>query len=156
MNVFYLDENPELAVRFYVDRHILKMQIESCQMLCSAFWLQNLEAPYKLVHKNHPCSKWCRHSLKNFNLLLKLAQNICYEYTFRYGKIHACSKILEWVDSNKRLLKFDSEELTSVPLCMPDYCKTENAVESYRNYYNKEKRHLAKWTRRTVPHWWID
>ena len=36
MNLFYLDHDPVLAARWHVDKHIVKMPLESCQMLSTA------------------------------------------------------------------------------------------------------------------------
>ena len=36
---------------------------------------------------------------------------------------------------------------------MPDDVKNESSVVAYRDYYIKYKQHLAKWTKREVPHW---
>ena len=36
MNIFYLDHNPHLAARWMVDKHVVKMPLESCQMLSTA------------------------------------------------------------------------------------------------------------------------
>ena len=36
MNIFYLDKNPVVAAQMSCDKHVVKMILESAQMLCSA------------------------------------------------------------------------------------------------------------------------
>jgi hypothetical protein len=42
---------------------------------------------------------------------------------------------------------------TRPALAMPDEYKTDDPVESYRNYYVGAKRHLLQYTNRTPPEW---
>lgn len=41
MNLFILDKDPARAARDHCDRHIVKMPLETTQMLVSAFWVWN-------------------------------------------------------------------------------------------------------------------
>ena len=36
MNIFYLDKNPKIAAQMQCDKHVVKMILESAQMLCTA------------------------------------------------------------------------------------------------------------------------
>ena len=54
------------------------------------FGLDRHTTPYKLTHKNHPCSVWARTSLDNFKWLGELGLELCKEYTYRYDKVHKC------------------------------------------------------------------
>ena len=77
------------------------MILESSQLLCGVHWLSGSEAPYKLSHRNHPCSIWTRKSLSNYLWLCELGLELCNEYTRRYGKTHKTKQILEWCLDNK-------------------------------------------------------
>jgi len=46
--------------------------------------------------------------------------------------------------------------LTEQPKCMPDHCKTESVVESYRQYYIIEKSYFAQWKDGNVPKWYSE
>ena len=35
MNIFFLDENPTLSAQYHVDKHVVKMILETAQLLCS-------------------------------------------------------------------------------------------------------------------------
>jgi hypothetical protein len=106
----------------------------------------------KPTHLHHPCVKWSTETMGNFDWLCSLFQSLLKEYTYRYGKIHACQSK---VDCFKYIRRFicGRSEMTPFVLAMPDDCKCSDAVQSYRNYYIKYKRHLAHW-KRDQPDWW--
>lgn len=150
MNIFILHKNPVIASKFHVDKHIVKMPLETAQMLCTAHWKLGSVAPYKEAYKNHPCNVWIVQSIENYNWLCKLGIELCKEYTFRYGKVHKCQAIIEWCINNKP--KLPNVSMTMFALAMPDEFKTKsNAVKSYRMYYCKNKSHIHKWSKRNVP-----
>jgi hypothetical protein len=37
MNIFVLDEDPVISAQMQCDKHIVKMPLETAQMLCSVF-----------------------------------------------------------------------------------------------------------------------
>jgi len=151
MNIFLLDKNPRKCANSHCDRHVVKMILESAQMLCTTHWATGAVAPYKPTHINHPCTIWVRESLENYVFLCELALELCREYTWRYGRVHKTQEIIEWCFANKP--KLPSNGLTSFAQAMPDKFKSGNAVNSYRNYYSKAKKHLLKYTKRTMPSW---
>lgn len=154
MNIFILDYDPIKAAQMQCDKHVVKMCLETAQLLCSIY--PNGQAPYKRTHYNHPCSKWARESWANYYWLYKHGIALCNEYTFRYRKTHKCLDIMIWCWSNidfKLLDRVDEYEPIAFPKCMPDDCKVNDVVQSYRNYYIKHKGHIATWTKRNVPDW---
>jgi hypothetical protein len=44
-------------------------------------------------------------------------------------------------------------DMTPFALAMPNECKLDDAVDSYRNYYMVEKRKMASWKNRQTPEW---
>ena len=150
MNIFVLDESPVVSAKYACDKHVVKMILESAQMLCAVH--PEGTAPYKRSFYNHPCTKWVRESARNYEWLLLHAYALCDEYTRRYGKVHKTEEVVEWCDNNRPELP--NIGLTKQPTCMPDYCKTESVVESYRNYYINEKSEFAKWKDGNVPSWY--
>ena len=152
MNIFVLDENPTIAAKYHCDIHVNKLTIESCQMLSAAMHLTGGIGPYKLAYKNHPCTIWVRQTRANFLWQCKHLEALLQEYTERYGKVHACARFLNTFYSYAD--NISDGPLTEHPKCMPDYCKTDSVVESYRNYYVKEKSYFAKWRTGNVPYWY--
>jgi hypothetical protein len=187
MNIFVLDYNFVKAAEYHNDKHVVKMILESVQLLTNAYYASlgiksskdikekemsiidlfkgfprvkedGTPKPYKITHMNHPCSKWVCEKFDNWYWLLMLAKSLCDQYKLRYNKTHACQEIVEWMENNWRGLKkdgfIDSLLVTDFPIVVSDECKTENVIESYRNYYMKEKRSVAKWSVVGQPDWW--
>lgn len=140
MNIFVLHNNPSTCAKYHGDRHVIKMILESAQMLCTAHWVSGGSAPYKKTHYNHPCNVWVRDSISNYRWLCKLAKQLCKEYTFRYGKIHKTESIIDWLNSHEP--KLPDKKRTKFALAMPDEYKTGDVISSYRGYYREEKKHL--------------
>jgi hypothetical protein len=142
MNIFYLSEDPEQAAKYMYNKHVVKMILESAQLLCTAHIISDGEAadvPYKATHKNHPSAIWARESVSNYIWLYDHMIALGNEYTRRYGKKHLtilkCSGALCKAPNN--VTKVD---LTPMPQCMPDQYKVPgNSVEAYWNYYEAEK-----------------
>jgi len=152
MNIFVLDKDPFKAAQMQCDKHIVKMILETAQLLCSIF--PENTAPYKRTHYNHPCSKWTRESYGNYAWLIHHGLALCDEYTYRYNKQHKCRDIILWCHYYGRIEYFNSLELTPFSKCMPEECKNDDIVDSYRNYYITNKKSIAKWTKREIPVWW--
>ena len=163
MNIFVLNKSPKKAARMLVDRHVVKMILESVQMLCTTFVL--IAPPeavhrlskkiklYKPCHKNHPCTIWARERKINFVWLCCLASQIGKEYTFRYNKIHKSSIMIKPLYDAVMKLKEDETKflidnsilnykLINFALAMPDNIRlgkvragSKEAVRMYKAYY---------------------
>ena len=156
MNIFVLHPMPDMAARMQCDRHVVKMTLETAQMLSTAINELGGQASYKSAHVNHPCSVWARETLGNFVWLWQHGINLAQEYTARYGKVHKSEVVIRdcyHTMMQRQLLK--SRRLTPHPLCMPDEYKTDCVYESYRNFYIGEKSRFARWNKTTEsPSWW--
>jgi hypothetical protein len=154
MNIFFLDENPKLSAQYHVDKHVVKMILETAQLLCSVHHVTEQvteQVPYKLSHKNHPCAVWARKSLSNYLYLCELGLELGKEYTHRYGKKHKSIEVIEWCIINKP--NIPDIGFTTPAMAMPDEYKADSVVESYRNYYMGAKSELAQWKKREKPLW---
>lgn len=154
MNIFFLDWNPRKAAEYHCDKHVVKMIIETAQMLYSAHWVLESNLPdnaYKLAHKNHPCSIWVRKSLGNYLWLCSLGIWLCREYTFRYKKIHKTQAHIEWLFENHP--KLEKVWMTKPAQAMPPEYKTGNTIQAYQTFYIKSKvaRGFVKYTSRERP-----
>lgn len=179
MNIFYVDRDPYVAAKYLGDKHVVKMILESTQMLCTAHRvldgvpitfmnakgkkrtsyqfpdLKKEEMLYKPTHINHPCNIWIRNSVHAYCWLYRHACCLADEYTNRYNKTHKCTDLLStflrrWPENIPNNL------FTHPPLAMPDQYKLTNSIESYRNYYYHEKvlTGKIKWKdSSTIPDW---
>lgn len=154
MNIFILDWDVKKCAEYHCDKHVVKMILETAQLLCGAHHLTDQVAdqvPYKLSHKNHPCAIWVRESLSNYLYLCELGVELCKEYTYRYGKRHKSQDVIEWCITNK--IKIIDRGLTPPPKAMPDEYKVPDVIQSYRNYYMGAKSGFTTWKGRNIPEW---
>ena len=152
MNIFILDYDVKKCAEYHVDKHVVKMILETAQLLCGVHWVSGGNAPYKLSHKNHPCAIWARESLTNYLYLCELGLELSREYTYRYGKKHKSQEIIEWCIDNKPNIV--DKGFTEPAKAMPDEYKVKSVVESYRNYYLGAKSGFASWKNRETPEWY--
>jgi hypothetical protein len=155
VNIFYLDHDPVLAARYQVDKHVVKMILETAQLLCTAHHVHNTATDwmYKPTHRNHPSAIWCRETGGNYMWLWLHGMSLCDEYTLRYKKTHATTYIMRRLALPPKPLCTSLNDRTPVRLAMPDEYKVDCPVQSYRNYYQHGKRELHQWTRRPKPTW---
>lgn len=178
MNIFVLDSDPQSCAAFHNDRHVVKMILESCQLLSTAHRVNDgVQFPsysengrkvtrwklsnsilndklYQSTHTNHPCAIWCRESLDNYMWLWKLTIALAQEYTYRYKKTHKCERdgligVLHTPPSSFNIIGWSSPAQA-----MPESCQSNDVIQAYRTYYKTHKQHLAKWTNRNIPEWW--
>jgi hypothetical protein len=156
MNIFFLHLDPIICAMMHVDKHVVKMILESCQLLCTTHHVvsSTYKPPYKLTHKNHPSTVWVRASKANYEYLVNLAKELCKEYTYRYGKIHKCQSYIE--ELGKNIPPIPDIGFTTPAQAMPDIYKSNDPVESYRAYYFFEKSNIHSWKKRNVPDWIIE
>ena len=143
MNIFYLHKDPREAARLQYNKHVVKMILESAQMLCTAHhcygdkW-QKENVPYKQAHLNHPSTVWARRSKATYMWLFKHMMGLGYEYWLRYGKQHLsiskCGMFL-----SKPPVHIQGEEFVQPPQAMPDEYKDPCSIQAYWNYYIGEK-----------------
>lgn len=167
MNLFILSLIQKEIAEYMMDKHVSKILLEAVQMLCSARRLleptdnDKNERLYKLAHKNHPVTIWCRKSKANFEWTLDLVEELHNEWRFRYGhpetKIHKSYLVALYLrEVIPSADKFEEVGLTPFALAMPDKYKTDDPILSYRNYYmSEEKQKIASWNKkRSKPHWY--
>ena len=179
MNLFILDKDPVKAAQLQCDKHVVKMIVESAQMLSTAhrmldgketrrpsksgktmvkYWVlpdAREDTFYKAVHMYHPCTIWTMQSNNNYNWHYIHFVALCDEYKYRYGKTHATDTLLR--DDLAKLPKnIPVGYLTQQPLAMKSNpeCMFEDVVKSYRAFYQtKQDRFKMVWTGRETPEW---
>jgi hypothetical protein len=152
MNIFILDTNIEKCARYHCDQHVVKMILESTQIVCTVLNKKGFATPYKSTHANHPCVLWAGESFDNLQWLIRLARTLNREYKYRFQKSedHVSIHVLDQV----RLMKFESLGVTSFAQAMPEKYKAPgDPVAAYRAFYVGEKLRFARWTRRKRPRW---
>ena len=144
MNIFYLDKDPYKAAELQYNKHVVKMILESAQMLCTAHHHYNIftDVPYKKAHYNHPSTIWCRQNKNQYRWLYNHMIALGQEYTARYNKEHMsitkCRLPLFQYPVGIPEGKFEQP-----PQCMPDEYKDECSIKAYWKYYIGEKGNIA-------------
>jgi hypothetical protein len=179
MNLFILSLDPAKTAEYMMDKHIAKIILEAVQMLCTTHRLLlgggDIDpCVYKIAHKNHPVTIWCRASQANFIWTLDLVDAMHAEWKYRYGhpaqKQHKSYVVAQYLRLNiPPAAAFERVKvpgiMTPFALAMPDEYKVRasssgdgmyDAVASYRSYYLSEpKRRIAKWGKlRGMPVWY--
>jgi len=182
MNIFYVDSNPQVAAQSLVDRHVVKMILETTQLLSTAHrvldGVETIEKQYssgvikprlrnvrlyklnderdgilyKATHINHPSSIWVRQSAANYDWLYQHLLALSDEYEFRYGKKHKCSSLYDALKNQP--LNIPTGSFTQpTPAMDKSFIVSDDSVANYRNYYKNGKSHLFRWTKRNPPSW---
>ena len=159
MNIFHLSDCPVTSAKAMTNKHVVKMILESAQMLSTAHLVVDgtpykaktktgrnctryshpLEhILYKATHINHPSSVWCRKTKQNYDWLYAHFIALCNEYTARYGKIHLTEQKLSKLLKTAPIGASDTYS-TRFALAMPEQYKQNDPVQSYRSYYEAEK-----------------
>jgi hypothetical protein len=180
MNIFILHEDPIKAAQDQCDKHVVKMIVESAQMLSTVhrmldgtletrpsksgkrmvkYWkldeARKEDLYYKAVHMYHPCTVWTAESSSNYRWHYEHFVALCREYTYRYGKIHSTETKLG-LELGLLPKNIPMADYTPFKLAMgsnPE-CMFKDPVKSYRAFYQtKQKRFKMEWTKRQVPGW---
>jgi len=149
MNIFFLDKDPVKAAQLQCDKHVVKMVLETAQMVSTAVRNQGHDVGYLSAYPKHPMTIWVNKSKNNFAWALKHGLALGEEYTHRYNRVHASHTMLKTIQDLD--IKGNAKDMTTPPLCMPDEYKKTSYIASYRNYYVNAKKHFAKYTNRDVP-----
>ena len=159
MNIFYFYKSPTLSAQAQPDKMLVKMPLETAQMLCTAHReldgdeYADEQGLYKRAYWNHPCTIWARESSANYWWLYSHFIALGAEYTHRYGKRHASVEKL-WKPLFTMPKNIFKGAMTPLAQAMPEEYKDEDPIVAYRNYCINEK-HYAKWERgRNKPSWW--
>ena len=132
MNIFLLDKNITKCAQYHCDQHVVKMILESVQMLCTTHHVLGGNAPYKKCHINHPCTKWALDSIHNAYWLIKHGMNLADEYHLRYGKQHSCYNTL--LEAYYLFPKGKITNVTPFARAMPDEYKLDTSIDTFTAY----------------------
>ena len=150
MNIFAVDEDPIISAQSLVDSHVVKMVLETTQMISTVAHARAYAAPYKSTHAKHPCTIWAGVHPSNMKWLFEHGFELCREYTRRYGKTHASEAKLRLLYNDlptwwPEVLVVQWSDHTTFAQAMPEEFKCSCSVQAYRNYYRVAKKHIAKW-----------
>ena len=182
MNLFFIDKYLEKNANSLCDKHVVKMILETAQLLYSAWHTRstvpasNLK-PYRLTHKNHPMAIWVRECEANYTYTCYYGLLLCAEYTQRYNKYHKTEahirQLLQWgfpplqnsIEPPKKqaVISYAYKDICHgidrIPLCMDEqyYVRDQEGhllgTESYRNYYKSKQDKFSMQWKLNKPTW---
>jgi hypothetical protein len=176
MNIFYLDKDPKICAEMHVDKHCVKMILEYAQLLSTAHrvldgtQLTRLSKTgrkqtafvlsddrelvlYTSTHINHPSAIWVRQSEQNYRWLFGLFCELLKEYTYRYGRLHACERLVTTLGRPPKNIDMETRFTEPTPAMPDDYKVAGDSIASYHNYYLGDKTRMFAWKNRPVPKW---
>ena len=154
MNIFVTDPDPVKSAEVLPDKHVVKMPLETCQMLAVVYskwyygWGNDLlpkkdGTPYsteKGAFRGHPCTIWAAQSIANTAWLIQHGFGLLEEYTHRYGKIHSCQTAMNAAEkvfeekTGRTLLCH--KEATPFAFAGPDVFKYDTSINTFTAYKN--------------------
>ena len=146
MNIFVTDPDPNKSAQVLPDKHVVKMPLETCQMLAVVYskwyfnWGNDLlpkkdGTPYnteKGAFRGHPCTIWAAQNIYNTAWLIQHGFGLLEEYTHRYGKIHSCQRPLQ--ETTHLLPSADYTKHTPFVFAGPDQFKHDTSIDIFTAY----------------------
>ena len=171
MNIFRVSDCPVSSAEMLCDKHIVKMRVESVQMLVSGLLRQGVDPqrmpltskgrPHRGGYHNHPCTIWVGECDIHFDWLLAHLASLCAEYKHRYGdKPQVCERQLLVISKLRDEMWFWGVPNPS-PQCMPEEFRVpDNPVRAYRQYYRDGKQSMnggrgPQWLKERYPPSWF-
>ena len=144
MNIFAIEGNTDTGEIDWIksaksqdNLRVVKMILESCQILSTVLNEQGHHAPYRSFNPKHPSCLWAAESATNFmHLVLHCEAMIC-EYQERFDKTH-----------------FPTSDPTPLRLAMPDEFRSDNPIVAYRKFYASKPR--LRYPVDKIPPWVYD
>lgn len=180
MNIFYLNEDPVVCAQSLFDKHVVKMILESAQLLCTAHRMldghlvvernkigsrmkrwhfdktdERETIFYKSTHFNHPSCIWTRSSSGNYDWHFKFFLAMLDEYTHRYGKHHAAERLIPHLQNAPKNIPV-GPFVQVTPAMDKEFIISNDSIINYRNYYLKSKINLLSYTKREIPNWMLE
>jgi len=137
MNIFALHDRSKIAARMHCDKHVVKMCLETAQILSTVvhtagrwpgtpYEYADHNKPmnfYRPTHAKHPCVLWAGETKANFKWLQRLGVALCCEYFYRYGKTHKSllviqdsARVRSWrFSKNRRRTPFPTMHARTIP-----------------------------------------
>lgn len=156
MNIFFLSWSPFYAAVLQCDKHVVKMTIETAQLLSSALHILGCDSIYRPTHLHHPTTKWVADSPDNFMWAVEHGLTLGEEYIRRYGRLHKSVDVIRQAGDKVRGW---SCYATPPPKCMPDHIRDaypgddwDSVVRAYRAYYAEKAKKITPFNRKGKPY----
>jgi len=153
MNIFVTSTSPERSARALDDRRLIKMAVESGQLLSTALWLRKVPAPYRPTHVHHPAASWTGATRGNFLWVLNHLRALTTEYAWRFGRTHATSRLVPLL---QRAAVHVPKGRRQPFVNLSGFPRVAPTTEAYRRGLRRKWQsgpYPPRWTRRSPPRW---
>lgn len=155
MNIFATSPDPIKSAIALDDKRVVKMIVESAQLLSAAVRHHGVDVGYKYTHANHPCGVWARDSFHNYRWLSTHALWLCEIYGTLFRRKHSTQDVLWELDEYASVIP--DGPLTPFPNCT-DYKGLDDVHEAYRRQmcvkWDSDWR-KPTWKGREPPDWYV-
>lgn len=169
MNIFYLDHDVSRVAYDLCDKHIVKMIVESAQMLSSVKRMYDGDKNFQLgaddahlyqmlgkAHIKHPSTQWTMLNTSTYQWHVSLFAAMLTEYERRYARQHSAHTMLDLFEEVPKRLA-TGQFVDPYPAMKPEYLKLSLSVaDRYRTFYCGEKWFFSKWKHNEIPDWYFD
>jgi hypothetical protein len=152
MNIFATSDDPFESAICLDDKRVVKMCLETAQLLSTNIRQRQIDFGYKPTHVKHPCNLWLEEGYGNFLWLYKHGVQLCLEYERRFSKHHKSEEIIRkafWLRPN------DGTSMTAFKNCT--IFKDEPVHKAYKDAlivkWNNDTK-APKWSKTNPPEWY--
>ncbi|HJD56944.1 MAG TPA: pyrimidine dimer DNA glycosylase/endonuclease V [Rickettsia endosymbiont of Sericostoma sp.] len=157
MNIFVTNNCPIISAQALDNKRVVKMVLETAQLLSTAIFINSgvtYQHIYKPTHMKHPCTIWAALNIGNWDWLFQHFLALCEEYSFRYNKKHATTRLLPYLLEHRADIQdgiiTPFANCTKSESMQVDFKHISDPCEAYRKYLN------AKWHYDKLPPKWIN
>ena len=160
MNIFAIENNKAgdidwiKSAQSQDNYRVVKMILESCQILSTVLNEQGIKAPYRSFNPKHPSCLWAAESSDNFKNLVIHCAAMIEEYEDRFNKIHKCKAVLNNIINLFDASKFITDKPTPLKMAMPNNFRSDNIVESYRRFYASKPN--IRYPKEKISTWFVE
>ena len=169
MQLFFLSLCPREAAQMQCDKHVVKMCVETCQIISTVWWKVS-RSKHDLYRKlgwlvkqwtvpSHPSIRWVEQSHANYKWAMDHWGALLSEYTLRYGKVHAYQSMynnMATMAADPSLCRDEFVPMTKDFQAVPEEFKSDDPVTTYRKVYMEKKASFAVWKHGPTPQWWVN
>lgn len=178
MQIFFVDRDPAQAARSLMDQHVIKMAIESLQLLSTAWHIAKPDSVvwkdvetsesrrmnatvarpflngmriYLATHEHGRLASWVAESKAHYAWLWQHAAALVGERQYRFNT--PVAGIQEPLVALGQIPDLSTDEWIDPPLLVDDDLVDLESVDAYREHYRRNKAKLGRWTERQPPEW---
>lgn len=155
MNIFFTSNDPVECAQALDDKRLVKMPVESVQMLSSAIARHGGSPVYRVAWTKHPCTIWSGDCRANFEWHLAHLKAMNDEFIHRYGKDHGSYAAgYDKLVAQSHLIP-DTDIMTPFPNCSLRK-DVADVLEAYRLGFEikwQNDKRPPRWKHRGHPAW---